>query len=203
MESKEYLSVSVFAETVGVSKQAIYKQARNENSQLAPYVSKRGNSIVICSSALVALYGFNNQESTLDNPIKPEQTTNTTQVQPTETTQTTLETNLVKPIEEDYIEHLKTQIQGLQEEQKRLNEVLSEKDRTIKEQSDRIAELAQELSAIAKGALLTTSRQQLLSAVGNGTPEGESEEETVIDTDPIEEKPVSFWKRLFRKNKRG
>jgi DNA-binding phage protein len=199
MGIKQYYSVSEFAEAVGVSKQAIYKQAKNQNSQLAPFVLRKGNSISINGTALVELYGFNNQEATQTNPIKPEQTTNTTQVQPTETTQTTLETNLVKPIEEDYIEHLKTQIQGLQEEQKRLNEVLSEKDRTIKEQSDRIAELAQELSEIAKGALLTTSRQQLLSAVGNGNPEGESEEKTVINTEPIEKQPVSFWKRLFRK----
>lgn len=196
MESKEYLSVSVFAETVGVSKQAIYKQARNENSQLAPYVSKRGNSIVICSSALVALYGFNNQDTTQDNPIKPEQTTFTTQDKPKETIKETQGDNPVKPLESDYIAHLKAQIQDLQEEQRRLNETISTKDKTIKEQSDTIADLAQQLSEIAKGALLTTSRQQLLSAVGAGNPEGESEEETPLI---VEEQPLPFWKRIFRK----
>ena len=37
-----YISIAEFAEKAGVSKQAIYKQVNNENSQLAPYILREG-----------------------------------------------------------------------------------------------------------------------------------------------------------------
>jgi len=195
---KDYLSVAEFADAVGVSRQAIYKQARNENSQLAPYVLRKGNSVYIASSALVELYGFSNPETTQNNQIKPKQETFETKIKPQETTQTTQDNNPNQPIEGDYIAYLKAQIQGLQEEQKRLNETICEKDKTIKEQSDKIANLAQQITEIAKGAILTTAQQQQLSAGEKGIPEGEKEETPQVIETEIQE-TVSFWKRLFRK----
>lgn len=195
MENKECLSVSQFSSLAGVSKQAIYKQAKNENSQLSPYFVKKGNNLFILASALWEVYGLDNPELNLNNEIQPDSSTYSTEKQPTETTKTTQEDNQNQPLEEDYIALLKGQIQELKEERQRLNEAISEKDKTIKEQSQQIADLAQQITDIAKGALITASRQQLLN-VGEQEPQ-EEEPPVVVEPEPEGKKPRSFWKRLF------
>jgi predicted DNA-binding protein YlxM (UPF0122 family) len=41
MVEVEYLTIAEFAERAGVSKQAIYKQVNNENSQITPLFCER------------------------------------------------------------------------------------------------------------------------------------------------------------------
>ena len=56
MVEVECLSIAEFAEKAGVSKQAIYKQVNNENSQLAPYIVREGRRTLIKTIALAELY---------------------------------------------------------------------------------------------------------------------------------------------------
>ena len=168
----EYLSIADFATKANVSKQAIYKQVNNENSRLAPYVSKNGKQTLIKKDALLILYGVVLPETT---PNQPETTIN----QPE---QTTYSTHIEQPISTDYVDFLKKQIAELQTEHTRLNNVISSKDAIINEQANKIAELAQQITEIAKGALITTAQQQQLSA-----------------SDSENKKTIPFWKRFLLK----
>ena len=51
-----FINVAEFAALAGVSKQAIYKQVHNKNSQLAPYVIRIGRGHKIDVRALKELY---------------------------------------------------------------------------------------------------------------------------------------------------
>ena len=64
MENVKYLSIAEFAEAAKVSKQAIYKQVNNENSQLAPYILRDGKKTLISIAALSALYKVEIENST-------------------------------------------------------------------------------------------------------------------------------------------
>ena len=65
-----YLSIAEFAEKAKVSKQAIYKQVNNENSQIAPFVLREGKRTLIKVSALSELYGVDTTEATFTTPTE-------------------------------------------------------------------------------------------------------------------------------------
>ena len=131
MVEVECLSIAEFAEKAGVSKQAIYKQVNNENSQLSPYIVREGKRTLIKSSALVELYGVDTENLTFTTPTEDTEPTQTTprgndgvEEQPPQTTlespteqpikpSSTLES---QPISTDYIEFLKAQVADLKAE---------------------------------------------------------------------------------------
>lgn len=201
MTDVEYLSIADFAEKAGVSKQAIYKQISNDNSQITPYILKDGKKTVIKISALNELYGveidFSNnstQKSSLLNPdFNPTVEEKSTQVNPESQPFNPVSTPEFQPISTDYIEFLKTQVSELKAEkaeiEHRLNSIIQEKDSIIKEQSAQLAELAQQVAQIADKALITTSQQQYLTAMDKS-----KDEPSQIDTVPVEPQSKSdFW----------
>lgn len=203
-----YLSIAEFAEKAGVSKQAIYKQVNNENSQIAPYVLRDGKKTLIKVSALSALYGVEVDNLTFATQNCEEQTTQTTpkdeaavdettsdnhenQPEPQKTTQEN------QPISTDYIEFLKAQVAELKADkdavEQRLNATIAEKDSIIKEQSAQLAELAQQVAKIADRALIATAQQQYLTAM-------EKKEVDTPEEEPVEIKhKKGLFKRLFKK----
>ena len=70
MVEVEYLSIAEFAEKAGVSKQAIYKQVGNENSQIAPYLLRDGKRTLIKVSALRELYKVDTENLTFTTPTE-------------------------------------------------------------------------------------------------------------------------------------
>ena len=210
----EYLSVSEFALSAGVSKQAIYKQISNENSQIYPYLLKDGKRTFIKISALRELYGVDiektnfattqmGKNAAISTPNKGEVVESKPQVetcanheeqplQPTSTQEN-------QPISTDYIEFLKAQITELKAEkndmEKRLNTTIQEKDSIIQGQAAQLAELAQRVAQIADKALVATSQQQYLTALEKA---GEREEPEFAPVDA--EKPKSsVFRRIFGK----
>ena len=217
-----YISIAEFAEKAGVSKQAIYKQVNNENSQLAPYILREGKKTLIQISALSALYGVDTTQTTPINPTATAEQPNSTPTGETEVEETTPQTtpsnpknNPIQPeptpknqpISTDYIAFLKEQIAELKAEktetERRLSATIQEKDAIIKEQSAQLAQLAQQVARIADKALITTSQQQYLTAMEKGgsediPPETPAEEPIVVEQ--TKEKPKkSFWSRLFHR----
>lgn len=217
MVEVEYLSIAEFAEKAGVSKQAIYKQVGNENSQIAPYLLRDGKRTLIKVSALRELYKVDTENLTFTTPTgdagQPEATPigESKVDEPTPQTATgnptdqpikpnsTLEN---QPISTDYIEFLKAQVAELKAEkdavEKRLSATIAEKDSIIKDQSAQLAQLAQQVAQIADKALITTAQQQYLTAKAGGdaveiTP---AEEVPVVEQHP-EKKKKGFWSRLF------
>ena len=89
MENVKYLSIAEFAEAAKVSKQAIYKQVNNENSQLAPYILRDGKKTLISIAALPALYKVEIENTTLSTATESKETTLTTQDSENSTHQTT------------------------------------------------------------------------------------------------------------------
>ena len=159
MVEVEYLSIAEFAEKAGVSKQAIYKQVGNENSQIAPYLLRDGKRTLIKVSALRELYKVDTENLTFTTPTedagqpeatpkgesKVEETTpQTTTDNPTQQPDNPFSTIENQPISTDYIEFLKAQVAELKAEkeavEKRLNATITEKDNIIKDQSAQLAQ---------------------------------------------------------------
>ena len=200
----DYLNISEFAIQAGVSKQAIYKQVNNENSQLFPYVIRKGNKALVSVSALKDLYDveykpFTATETNQNQPIATE--TNQNQPIATETNhreeenqphsqgERQLEEQETNQISTDYLTFLKAQVAELKAEkaemERRLNATIQEKDNIINNQTEQLAQLAQQVAEIANKALITTSQQQYLTAAEKA--------------DKPEAEKKGFWAKLLGK----
>ena len=190
IEKDCYLSISEFARLAMVSKQAIYKQIRNEHSQLAPFVCQQGKRTLIKAEALKALYKVDLENSTLSTcewlKIQPD---STDKIQP------------CQPDTEDYIAFLKAEIADLKEQENRHAEALAEKDRIIQEQAKQLADLCQQVADIAQKALTTTAQQQYLMAydrkAGEQKPIEAATEQSVADESQNTEQPEREHKGFF------
>ena len=148
MTEANYIPIAEFADRAGVSKQAIYKQVNNENSQIIPYIQRTGKKTLINVSALKELYGVDIEKSTTNETLildKVEETTlQTTPSNPKEQPIQPQATPEVQPDTTQYIAFLMAQIQDLQTEKReveqRLNATIEEKDRIIKDQSTQLAQ---------------------------------------------------------------
>lgn len=178
------LSVPEFAELAGVSTQAIYQQASNPKSKLAPYVGRTGRKIGINPAALTDLYG-------VEQPEDPSLTTNASQEKQNPTSLT-----------RDYVDFLKLELSNLQERNKELNNVVQAKDELIKDQAAQLADLARQVTEIANKALTATSQQQQLAALDKA-PLTESQAKTTdlqeksTESQEKSTQKQGFWKRLF------
>ena len=205
MTEANYIPIAEFADRAGVSKQAIYKQVNNENSQIIPYIQRTGKKTLINISALKELYGVDIEKSTQkETPVldKVEETTpQTTPSNPKEQPIKPEPTPEIQPDTTQYIAFLMAQIQDLQTEKReaeqRLNATIEEKDRIIKEQSAQLAQLAQQMALIADKALIATSQQQYLTAIDKN--EKQDKELLEHDVKPIEPEKKRFWAKLFSK----
>lgn len=211
-----YLSIAEFAEKAKVSKQAIYKQVNNENSQIAPFVLREGKRTLIKVSALSELYGVDTTEATFTTPTEDKQSTFTTPTEGGEVEEATQGTTVdnpqeqpapanstaeVQPLSTDYIEFLKAQIAELKAEkadvEQRLNATIQEKDRIIKDQSAQLAQLAQQVAQIADKALIATSQQQYLTAMEKGDRADTGTIEAIPVEEQTSEKPKKGFLRRF------
>lgn len=219
MVNVEYLSIAEFAERAGVSKQAIYKQIGNENSQIAPYILREGKRTLIKVSALRELYKVDIEETTFTTPTEGIEQPKSTQTEVVEVETPTPKTNPdqpqkqplqpeptqeSQPISTDYIEFLKAQLAEVKADrantEQRLMATIQEKDAIIKEQSAQLAQLAKQVAQIADKALIATSQQQYLTAMEKTEKQVEPiQAEEQPPAEPIEEdKPKkSFFQRLF------
>lgn len=205
MIGANYISIAEFADRAGVSKQAIYKQVNNENSQIIPYIQRTGKKTLINELALTELYGVDIEKSTpKETPVldKVEETTpQTTPNNPKEQPIKPEPTPEIQPDTTQYIAFLMAQIQDLQTEKReaeqRLNATIEEKDRIIKEQSAQLAQLAQQMALIADKALIATSQQQYLTAIDKN--EKQDKEPLEHDIKPVEPKKKGFWAKWFSK----
>ena len=174
-----------------VSKQAIYKQIRNEHSQLAPFVCQQGKRTLIKAEALKALYKVDLENSTFS-------TCEWLKIQPDST-------DKIQPDTEDYIAFLKAEIADLKEQENRHAEALAEKDRIIQEQAKQLADLCQQVADIAQKALTTTAQQQYLMAydrkAGEQKPIEAATEQSVADESQNTEQPEREHKGFFARLK--
>ena len=200
-----YLSIAEFAERAKVSKQAIYKQVNNENSQIAPFVLREGKRTLIKVSALSELYGVDTTEATFTTPTEggevEEATQEPTANNPQEQPAAAISTAEVQPLSTDYIEFLKAQIAELKAEkadvEQRLNATIQEKDGIIKDQSAQLAHLAQQVAQIADKALIATSQQQYLTAMEKGDRADTGTIEAIPVEEQTPEKPKKGFLRRF------
>ena len=197
-----HLPIAEFAALVGVSKQAIYKQINNPNSPLSNYILKKGKRTLIAAAAIEEVYKVETTISTELNPNSQLLNPKTTEKQPVSTEESqpvsTKSTELnqdSQPISTDYIAYLKAEIAEIKAEkaaaEQRLNSIIDAKDTIIKNQTEQLALLTQQVAQIAEKALITTSQQQYLSAMDKN-----ESTQAIAPTEPEAEKK-SFWKRLF------
>ena len=216
IEIDRYLTISEFASLAGVSKQAVYKQASNKNSQLSPFVCQQGKRTLIKAEALKALYEVDLENSTLStqnsttsdaDPLDQNDAGLNNQPEATEEKQPIQPEN--QPGTEDYIAFLKAEIVELkdrqQEQENRHAEALAEKDRIIQEQAKQLADLCQQVADIAQKAITTTAQQQYLMAydrkAGEQKPIEEATEQAVADEEPQAEQQEQEHKGFFARLK--
>ena len=191
-----------------VSKQAIYKQIRNEHSQLAPFVCQQGKRTLIKAEALKALYKVDLENSTLSTQNSTLSTKDSTfstceglKIQPDSTDKIQPFQPKIQPDTEDYIAFLKAEIADLKEQENRHAEALAEKDRIIQEQAKQLADLCQQVADIAQKALTTTAQQQYLMAydrkAGEQKPIEAATEQSVADESQNTEQPEREHKGFF------
>lgn len=191
-----------------VSKQAIYKQIRNEHSQLAPFVCQQGKRTLIKAEALKALYKVDLENSTLSTKNSTLSTKDSTfstcewlKIQPDSTDKIQPFQPKIQPDTEDYIAFLKAEIADLKEKENRHAEALAEKDRIIQEQAKQLADLFQQVADIAQKALTTTAQQQYLMAydrkAGEQKPIEAATEQSVADESQNTEQPEREHKGFF------
>lgn len=191
-----------------VSKQAIYKQIRNEHSQLAPFVCQQGKRTLIKAEALKALYKVDLENSTLSTQNSTLSTKDSTfstceglKIQPDSTDKIQPCQPKIQPDTEDYIAFLKAEIADLKEQENRHAEALAEKDRIIQEQAKQLADLCQQVADIAQKALTTTAQQQYLMAydrkAGEQKPIEAATEQSVADESQNTEQPEREHKGFF------
>lgn len=208
IEKDCYLSISEFARLAMVSKQAIYKQIRNEHSQLAPFVCQQGKRTLIKAEALKALYKVDLENSTLSTQNSTLSTKDSTfstceglKIQPDSTDKIQPCQPKIQPDTEDYIAFLKAEIADLKEQENRHAEALAEKDRIIQEQAKQLADLCQQVADIAQKALTTTAQQQYLMAydrkAGEQKPIEAATEQSVADESQNTEQPEREHKGFF------
>lgn len=208
IEKDCYLSISEFARLAMVSKQAIYKQIRNEHSQLAPFVCQQGKRTLIKAEALKALYKVDLENSTLSTKNSTLSTKDSTfstcewlKIQPDSTDKIQPFQPKIQPDTEDYIAFLKAEIADLKEKENRHAEALAEKDRIIQEQAKQLADLFQQVADIAQKALTTTAQQQYLMAydrkAGEQKPIEAATEQSVADESQNTEQPEREHKGFF------
>lgn len=208
IEKDCYLSISEFARLAMVSKQAIYKQIRNEHSQLAPFVCQQGKRTLIKAEALKALYKVDLENSTLSTKNSTLSTKDSTfstcewlKIQPDSTDKIQPFQPKIQPDTEDYIAFLKAEIADLKEQENRHAEALAEKDRIIQEQAKQLADLCQQVADIAQKALTTTAQQQYLMAydrkAGEQKPIEAATEQSVADESQNTEQPEREHKGFF------
>lgn len=148
VKTMQELPIPEFAKLAGVSKQTIYKQVHNKNSQLAPYVISRGNKTFVQSKALKEIYQVD-----LPNQLDSSQNESSSSQKSAENDQ-----------ESQLIAFLKAEIDSLKAENQQLRETIQEKDKMIEHLSDLLTDLAGQTVGLAQKALTTTSQQQYLTA---------------------------------------
>lgn len=202
---EEVLSIAQFAEAVGVSKQAIYKQVKNENSKLYPFIIFDGKTPLIKVEAVEALYHTNQPNSTQEvereaeenQPIQPSSTQgfnpNSTQevekvesdVQPN----STQDFNQVLAILTAQLAEKDKQIAKLQEQNAQQAEENRKKDEVIKEQLIKMNELltnAQTLQSQSNVLLLESKKE-------------EDKEQQIVcdDTIQTQQSKKKWWQNFF------
>ena len=83
--------------------------------------------------------------------------------------------------------------------EQRLNDTIKEKDQIIKQQTEQLASLAQQVADIATKALITTSQQQYLTAAEKVDKQEPPAEEAIIKEVEPEAPKKGFWAKLFGK----
>lgn len=179
---EEVLSIAQFAEAVGVSKQAIYKQVKNENSKLYPFIIFDGKTPLIKVEAVEALYHTNQPNSTQEveketEENQPNQPNSTQDFNPNSTQEvekvenenqpnqpnSTQDFNQILAILMAQLAEKDKQIAKLQEQNARQAEENSKKDEVIQEQLIKMNELlrnAQQLQAQSNVLLLENKPEE-------------------------------------------
>lgn len=175
------LTIAQFAEVVGVSKQAIYKQVKNENSKLYPFIIFDGKTPLIKAEAVEALYHTIQPNSTQEvekaekenQPIQPNSTPDfnpksTQEVEKVEKENqpnSTPDFNQILATLTAQLAEKDKQIAKLQEQNAQQAEENRNKDKIIQEQLAKMNELlrnAQQLQAQSNILLLENKPEEAI-----------------------------------------
>lgn len=209
-----YLPINLFAERIGKSKQSIYQRLNKEDNPLKQYTREVDGKIYISVEALSKVYKIETAQENESQPDfqpiqsdfqgsqaenKPSQASEQPEIKPIQP-EFQGEQSTIQPPNADLVNFLMEQIAQKDEREKRLNEIIAEKDKQLREQSAELAELAKQLANIANNALFTTAQTQYISAKSTTeAPQTEEFPEDEIIPPKEEQSGQPPQKSLFRK----
>lgn len=196
---KELLTIAEFAELVGVSKQALYKQAKSENSKLAPFIETQGKMLFIKASALKEVYGVECDVSTIQptiqpkdesikpisTPIQPQEVEEVEKVKPDNQPHSTP----IQPILEQVIAALQGQLEEKDRQISRLQEQAAEQAAEMREKDKIIQDQLTQMNELLRNSqmLQAQANKYLLASTEPQDAAGEPQEVEVIETQAAEQ----------------
>ena len=190
MEEK-LLSIAEFAELVGVSKQAIYKQAKSENSKLAPFIVSQGKMLFIKSAAVKEVYGVECDNSTIQPAIQPKDESIkpiSTPIQPAEVEKVKPDnqpnSTPIQPLLEQVIAALQGQLEEKDRQISRLQEQAAEQAAEMREKDKIIQDQLTQMNELLRNSqmLQAQANRYLLASTEPQDAAGEPQEVEVIET---------------------
>lgn len=189
---KELLTIAEFAELVGVSKQALYKQAKSENSKLAPFIETQGKMLFIKASALKEVYGVECDVSTIQPAIQPKDESIkpiSTPIQPQEVEKVKPDnqpnSTPIQPILEQVIATLQGQLEEKDRQISRLQEQAAEQAAEMREKDKIIQDQLTQMNELLRNSQMLQAQANRYLLAGTETPQdaaGEPQEVEVIET---------------------
>ena len=182
MNDNEYMSISAFAEVVGVSTQNIYERIRKKDNAIQRYIMPDSKPVKIHISAVKELYNKTLQ-SPLSSALQSESTSGNNEVKSSQT-ELPLQTSF-KDNEKEENAYLKV-IAVLENEIAQKNKELENKDKIIQSITDRLGESQRLLDQQQQLAL--ADKQKIL----------ELEERTKVVEQPQQKKWYSGFLSLLK-----
>ena len=195
MEEK-LLSIAEFADLVRVSKQALYKQAKSENSKLAPFIVSQGKMLFIKASALKEVYGVECDVSTIQPDIQPKDESIkpiSTPIQPQEVEKDKPDikpnSTPIQPILEQVIATLQGQLEEKDRQISRLQEQAAEQAAEMREKDKIIQDQLTQMNELLRNSqmLQAQANKYLLASTEPQDAAGEPQEVEVIETQDEEQ----------------
>lgn len=183
MNDNEYMSISAFAEVVGVSTQNIYERIRKKDNAIQRYIMPDSKPVKIHISAVKELYNKTLQ-STLSSALQSENKSGNTEGKSSQT-ELPLQTSFKDNEKEKDTEYLKV-IAILENEIAQKNKELESKDKIIVSITDRLKESQRLLDQQQQLAL--ADKQKIL----------ELEERTKVVEQPQQKKWYSGFLALLK-----
>lgn len=191
MNETQLLSIQDFAESAGISRQAVYQQL---DTRMKPYIQLVKGKKMIQAQALLDLYSTSDVNSVNEN---------VNQVCQPMSSKTSMSSKYVKDIRaasEELLREKDAEIAALGEQLQYLREQISTKDAQIAVKDEQLASKDKQIEQLTSAISAAQETQKALAVAmqaAEALHAGTMQQQRLPETEQPEK--LSLWKRIFRK----